>query len=201
MPHNMLLATCSCAWGFLCAYGFAYFDIGFKAAYKIFGGIFLVISFLLSVLYLHQYFRRRSMTYWGSGLALILAVLPLLLTLSASSSGVCHESAAKWTVLAFAFAAGPLLLYGLFHLVEHRTEGQKVSGESATADADVNHLILSLLLLLVFHLIGDEKTQAGNKAESTQGMDKEELKNFTLLLTLYLSLYIFGRRFILQCWS
>lgn len=201
MPHNMLLATGSCVWGFLFAYGFAYFDIGFKAAYKLSGGIFLIISFLLSALYLHQYFRRRSMTYWGGGLALILAVLPLLLTLNASGSDVCHESAAKWIVIIFAFAAGPLLLYGLFHLVEHKIEGRKASAESATADVNVNHLILSLLLPLVFHLIGDEVKQTGDRAGSTQGVDKEELKNFTLLLTLYLSLYIFGRRFILQCWS
>jgi hypothetical protein len=197
----MLLATASCLWGFLFVYGFAHFGIGFKGVYKIPGAIFLLLSFALSALYLHQYFRSRSMTYWGGGLALLLAVLPLSLSLSASDPVICHESAAKWVILASTFAGGPLLIYGLFHLVEYKTQEQKLPRESTQGEVNVNDLLVALATLLVFQLIEDKGTQTGEAAGAAQGIDKEELKNFTLLLTLFLSLLILGRQFVQECWS
>lgn len=205
MPRNMLLATAFCLWGYLFVYGFAHFNIGYKPAYKIPGGIFLILSFILSALYLHQYFRRRSMTYWGSGLALLLAVAPLHLTLSTGDPDICHASTAKWIVLALAFTGGPLLLFGLFHLVERGAEAQRTSNANANTDADadvnVNQLTLSLLFLLVFHLTGGDASKTDAHAAEVRWVDKEELKNFTLLLILFLSLFIFGRQFIVKCWS
>lgn len=200
-PHHMLLATGCFLWGCIFVYGFAHFGVGIKPVYKSLGAVFLILSVALSAAYLHRHFRDRSMTYWGGGLALLLAALPLGLSLNAGGDAVCHRSTAVLMVLLFAFTGGPLLIYGLFHRVERNPREQQAPPETTQTEAGAGDSLESLVKLLLLQLAEDSRVRTDDAADEGQGLDKEELKNFTLLLTLFLSLFVFGRQLIAECWS
>lgn len=198
-PGNMTLAIGGFLLGLLLVYGFAYFGIGLQGLFKPVGGTIIVLSFILIASYLGRYFNDQLLTHCGGGLSLLLVALRLYLALSISESQICHVPISKWAVLILSFAGALLLLYGLFRLLDKKPSEGSTSAAQPRQDDQVGNFIWLLMALLV-HLMESNNLLGAKSEPEKQSVDKEEIKNLTLILAGFLSLFIFVNQFILKCW-
>jgi hypothetical protein len=120
------------------------------------------IYFTLSILCTN--YAHLPMRFWGSGLALLFAVLPLYLALK-SGGFVCHLSTAKWAILTFTFVAAGLVLYGFVLGVETRPgiPAVQMAGETSRATwsaAEVKSLTLMVMLFIALFVLLQQLVQA-----------------------------------------
>jgi hypothetical protein len=147
-----IFAALSLLAGLLVAYGFANLNVGYPSLNHLFVGIALLSCCGFTGLSLYTNYPRVPLTYWGSGFALLLSILPVYVALK-SGDFVCHISTAKFVILSLAFAGACLVLLGFGHSLETRPSVTKpelpdgVSNGGWSAD-EIKHLCLVLMLLI-----------------------------------------------------
>lgn len=145
------LAGFSLLLGLFVVYGLADFNIGYPALRTLIGSASLLFSCLVTLLLLSGKYYFLPMTFWGSGLAVLLSVSPLYLALK-SQTFVCHLTTAKWVILMMGFLGACLLLFGIVKRLETIKPDQASAGQAKSTEGWSIAELKCLALLVMFFL-------------------------------------------------
>lgn len=143
--------------GLLLAYGFSDLNVGYPFLNRVLAGVTLLACCGLTSWKLCQGYVGVPMTYWGSGCALLLSILPVYVAIK-SDDVICHLSTAKIVILSLGFAGSCLLVFGFIQSLEARSPLEQTTSLDGVARGgrspeEITHVCLLLVLLIALFVL------------------------------------------------